>query len=102
MLNTTFVKDMPPRGHIAFLSQSGALCGGIIDWTRVRPVKVKPGIRRCAVMRHPPMLRSSCASASVVTLAAARGEPLEEPGGLERRVQRLQEQLVSYTTPAAS
>ena len=32
MLNTTFVKDMPPRGHIAFLSQSGALCGGIIDW----------------------------------------------------------------------
>lgn len=31
-LNTTFVKDMPPRGHIAFLSQSGALCGGIIDW----------------------------------------------------------------------
>ncbi|PKO21330.1 MAG: acyl-CoA synthetase [Chloroflexi bacterium HGW-Chloroflexi-1] len=32
-LNTTFVKGMPPRGHIAFLSQSGALCGGIIDWT---------------------------------------------------------------------
>ncbi len=32
-LNTTFVKGMPPVGHIAFLSQSGALCGGIIDWT---------------------------------------------------------------------
>lgn len=32
-LNTTFVKGMPPRGNIAFLSQSGALCGGIIDWT---------------------------------------------------------------------
>jgi acetate---CoA ligase (ADP-forming) len=32
-LNTTFVKGMPPRGHIAFLSQSGALCGGVIDWT---------------------------------------------------------------------
>jgi acetyltransferase len=32
-LNTTFVKGMPPRGSIAFLSQSGALCGGIIDWT---------------------------------------------------------------------
>lgn len=32
-LNTTFVKGMPPAGHIAFLSQSGALCGGIIDWT---------------------------------------------------------------------
>ena len=32
-LNTTFVKGMPPHGNIAFLSQSGALCGGIIDWT---------------------------------------------------------------------
>lgn len=32
-LNTTFVRGMPPRGHIAFLSQSGALCGGVIDWT---------------------------------------------------------------------
>jgi len=32
-LNTTFVKGMPPKGNIAFLSQSGALCGGIIDWT---------------------------------------------------------------------
>ena len=32
-LNTTFVPGMPPAGHIAFLSQSGALCGGIIDWT---------------------------------------------------------------------
>jgi len=32
-LNTTFVKGMPPAGGIAFLSQSGALCGGIIDWT---------------------------------------------------------------------
>ncbi len=32
-LNTTFARGMPPRGHIAFLSQSGALCGGIIDWT---------------------------------------------------------------------
>jgi acetyl coenzyme A synthetase (ADP forming)-like protein len=31
-LNTTFVKGMPARGPIAFLSQSGALCGGIIDW----------------------------------------------------------------------
>jgi acetate---CoA ligase (ADP-forming) len=32
-LNTTFVKGMPGQGHIAFLSQSGALCGGVIDWT---------------------------------------------------------------------
>jgi len=35
-LNTTFVKGMPRRGHIAFLSQSGALCGGIIDWALAR------------------------------------------------------------------
>ena len=32
-LNTTFVPGMPPAGHIAFISQSGALCGSIIDWT---------------------------------------------------------------------
>jgi acetate---CoA ligase (ADP-forming) len=31
-LNTTFVGAMPTQGHIAFLSQSGALCGGVIDW----------------------------------------------------------------------
>jgi len=31
-LNTTFVRGMPTRGNIAFISQSGALCGGIIDW----------------------------------------------------------------------
>jgi acetate---CoA ligase (ADP-forming) len=31
-LNTTFIRGMPARGQIAFLSQSGALCGGIIDW----------------------------------------------------------------------
>ncbi len=37
-LNTTFVKGMPPQGHIAFLSQSGALCGGIIDWTMGRGI----------------------------------------------------------------
>ncbi len=32
-LNTTFVPGMPRPGHIAFISQSGALCGSIIDWT---------------------------------------------------------------------
>lgn len=37
-VNTTFVKGMPPKGHIAFLSQSGALCGGIIDWTMGRGI----------------------------------------------------------------
>ena len=31
-----------------------------------------------------------------LTLAAARGEPLEEPGGLDRRIQRLREQLAAY------
>lgn len=31
-LNTTFVPSMPVPGEIAFLSQSGALCGGVIDW----------------------------------------------------------------------
>jgi acetyl coenzyme A synthetase (ADP forming)-like protein len=37
-LNTTFVKGMPPQGHIAFLSQSGALCGGVIDWAMGRAI----------------------------------------------------------------
>ncbi len=37
-LNTTFVKGMPFPGRIAFLSQSGALCGGVIDWSRRRGV----------------------------------------------------------------
>jgi acetyl coenzyme A synthetase (ADP forming)-like protein len=37
-LNTTFVRGMPSRGHIAFLSQSGALCGGVIDWTMGRGI----------------------------------------------------------------
>lgn len=37
-LNTTFIKEMPPSGHIAFLSQSGALCGGVIDWAIRRGV----------------------------------------------------------------
>jgi NAD(P)-dependent dehydrogenase (short-subunit alcohol dehydrogenase family) len=38
---------------------------------RVKPVKVKPGISRCAVTRQPSMLRSSCASASATTLTPA-------------------------------
>ncbi len=33
-LNTTFVKGMPTRGNIAFLSQSGAVCAAVIDWAR--------------------------------------------------------------------
>jgi len=31
-----------------------------------------------------------------LTLAAARGEPLEEPGGLDRRIQRLREEMAAY------
>lgn len=30
-LNTTFIQGMPVRGGIGFLSQSGAVCGGIVD-----------------------------------------------------------------------
>ena len=35
-----------------------------------------------------------------LTLAAARGEPLEEPGGLDRRIQRLREELAAYESPS--
>lgn len=31
-LNTTFIRRMPKAGNIAFLSQSGALGAGILDW----------------------------------------------------------------------
>ena len=31
-LNTTFLKGQPPPGDIAFISQSGALGGAILDW----------------------------------------------------------------------
>jgi len=31
-LNTTFIKAMPKQGNVAFLSQSGALGAGILDW----------------------------------------------------------------------
>lgn len=30
-LDTTFIKGMPSQGPIAFISQSGAICGGVID-----------------------------------------------------------------------
>lgn len=33
-LNTTFVAGMPERGNIAFISQSGAIGGGILDWAQ--------------------------------------------------------------------
>ena len=31
-LNATFLKGMPKPGPIAFFSQSGALCGAVLDW----------------------------------------------------------------------
>ncbi len=31
-LDTTFGPHMPKRGSITFVSQSGAVCGGVIDW----------------------------------------------------------------------
>jgi acetate---CoA ligase (ADP-forming) len=30
-LNTTFIKGMPAKGSIGFVSQSGAVCGGVVD-----------------------------------------------------------------------
>ncbi len=33
-LNTTFIHGVPEKGHIGFLSQSGAICGGIVDYVR--------------------------------------------------------------------
>lgn len=32
MLNASFAAGMPPKGRIAFFSQSGALCTAILDW----------------------------------------------------------------------
>ena len=37
-LNTTFIRAMPHSGPIGFVSQSGALCGGVVDWTRPRGI----------------------------------------------------------------
>ena len=31
-LNTTFIKGLPSKGSIGFLSQSGAVCGGVVDY----------------------------------------------------------------------
>ncbi|MGC9469657.1 MAG: acetate--CoA ligase family protein [Anaerolineae bacterium] len=33
-LDTTFIADMPEPGHIGFVSHSGAICGGTVDWAR--------------------------------------------------------------------
>ncbi len=31
-LNASFASGMPDRGHVAFISQSGALCTAVLDW----------------------------------------------------------------------
>ncbi len=37
-LNTTFIYGVPDKGHIGFISQSGAICGGIVDYVRGKRV----------------------------------------------------------------
>ncbi|MBW3017014.1 CoA-binding protein, partial [Candidatus Woesearchaeota archaeon] len=41
-LNASFATKMPPKGKVAFLSQSGALCTAILDWAE----KVKFGFSK--------------------------------------------------------
>ncbi|HUJ72275.1 MAG TPA: acetate--CoA ligase family protein [Verrucomicrobiae bacterium] len=38
MLNASFARCMPKRGNLAFVSQSGALCAGILDYARCRDI----------------------------------------------------------------
>lgn len=33
-LNASFAASMPARGHVAFVSQSGALCTSVLDWAQ--------------------------------------------------------------------
>lgn len=33
-LNVSFANGMPKKGHVAFISQSGALCTSVLDWAR--------------------------------------------------------------------
>jgi len=37
-LNASFAAGMPPAGHIAFMSQSGALCTAILDWALAKGI----------------------------------------------------------------
>jgi acetyltransferase len=37
-LNASFAAGMPPRGQIAFMSQSGALCTAILDWALAKGI----------------------------------------------------------------
>ena len=31
-MNVSFADGMPKKGHVAFISQSGALCTSVLDW----------------------------------------------------------------------
>ncbi|HHT9119488.1 MAG TPA: acetate--CoA ligase alpha subunit [Candidatus Hypogeohydataceae bacterium YC41] len=35
-LNATFAANPPPKGHVAFFSQSGAICSAILDWAQTQ------------------------------------------------------------------
>jgi acetate---CoA ligase (ADP-forming) len=37
-LNTTFIQGVPERGRIGFVSQSGAVAGGVVDYIRDKGV----------------------------------------------------------------
>lgn len=37
-LNASFAAGMPPKGQIAFMSQSGALCTAILDWALAKEI----------------------------------------------------------------
>jgi acetyltransferase len=37
-LSVSFVEDLPPRGRVAFVSQSGALCSAVLDWAKQEKV----------------------------------------------------------------
>jgi acetyltransferase len=37
-LNASFARVMPKKGHVAFISQSGALCTSVLDWAREEKV----------------------------------------------------------------
>ncbi|MGC2289560.1 MAG: acetate--CoA ligase family protein [Thermoplasmata archaeon] len=58
-LNATFSEDLPPRGNIAFVSQSGALCAGIlrygiserIGFSRFVSVGNRAGVEESDVLR---------------------------------------------------
>lgn len=38
LLNASFARHMPKRGNLSFVSQSGALCAGILDYARGRDI----------------------------------------------------------------